>query len=283
MFQRDNQFSIRDTVLLTGWLFADLMLALFVIFLAANTFIVRPKPPTLVVTPTSLNPTDLHCPGGISNPQCEITVTIEETSSSQGNADWTASSDISDTVRFSPPKGTLSPGKSATVAISSFPCQNGSFTFSGSRGASPVTVFWHCTSSNRILEHSYCRIKLDMGDPTAFINDDVASARAILEPQLNQKPFLKGRQVGIAIAYGGANDGNLDRGSKAANQVYNVLKAVAKDHRAQMYSTFNPASLYEPLFTELEAPNIAIINVYLIERIYHPGETCGSNNHNVIG
>jgi len=39
----------------------------------------------------------------------------------------------------------LSPGQSVTVTISSISCQNGTFTFSGSGGASPVTTTWSCT------------------------------------------------------------------------------------------------------------------------------------------
>ncbi len=268
-----------------GWLFADLLLALGMLFMAANTVAIRPPtptPPTLTVNPTSLNPTDQqHCTGGISNPRC--TVTVEETASSQGNVDWTASSDMSDAVKFNPPKGTLSPGKSVsvTMTISAFPCQDGFLTFSGSRGASPVAVLWRCTliPNDRILEHGYCRIKLDVGNPSVFINDDVKSARSIVEPQLNQQQFLKDRRVGIAIAYGGANDGGQDRGTQVANQVYNVLKSIAADKRAQTYSVFNPSSLYESLFTGFEAPNTAIINVYLVERSDHPGETCDAKTH----
>ncbi len=45
----------RDTVLLAGWLFADLFLALAVIFLSANTGGVSLQPPT--PTPTQVTPT----------------------------------------------------------------------------------------------------------------------------------------------------------------------------------------------------------------------------------
>ncbi len=54
MRRSDHRFQMRDTVLLSGWLFADLMLGLFVVFLAANTVGVQPKPiPTPVVIPTA--------------------------------------------------------------------------------------------------------------------------------------------------------------------------------------------------------------------------------------
>ena len=43
---------MRDTALLSGWLFADLLLALAVIFMAANTIGIKPKPiPTVTPTP----------------------------------------------------------------------------------------------------------------------------------------------------------------------------------------------------------------------------------------
>jgi len=45
---------MRDTVLLSGWLFADLLLALAVIFLSANTVGVKPRViPTSIPTPTA--------------------------------------------------------------------------------------------------------------------------------------------------------------------------------------------------------------------------------------
>jgi hypothetical protein len=47
---------VRDTVLLSGWLFADLLLGLAVIFLAANTVGVKPQ---LIPTPT---PTPIPAP-----------------------------------------------------------------------------------------------------------------------------------------------------------------------------------------------------------------------------
>lgn len=50
-----RRFQMRDTMLLSGWLFADLLLALFVIFLSANTVGVKVQPiatPVPAITPT---------------------------------------------------------------------------------------------------------------------------------------------------------------------------------------------------------------------------------------
>jgi hypothetical protein len=266
-----------------GWLFADMLLALAVLFLAADTIsFPKPPPPMLTVSPMNLKSGDPYCTGGTSKPQC--TVTVGEKTSSQGDIDWTASSDMSASVRFIPAKGRLSPGKSVPVTISAFPCQNGSFTFSGSSGASPVTpvtVLWRCTPppNDRILEHNYCRIQLDIGDPNQFINDDVRSAKGIVEPQLNKIPFLRGRQVGIAISYGGTIGGSEEQGTEVASQVYKVLVVLANDKGAQMYTVFKTASIYEPLFTGLETSNTAIINVYLVVRPDNPKETCDAKRH----
>lgn len=60
MRQPDRRFRMRDTVLLCGWLFADLLLALAVIFLSANTVGVKPKViPTPVPTSTA-RPSQTH-------------------------------------------------------------------------------------------------------------------------------------------------------------------------------------------------------------------------------
>ena|SRR3989442_8866259 len=54
MRKPDRRFRMRDTVLLCGWLFADLLLALAVIFLSANTVGVKPGAiPTSIPTSTA--------------------------------------------------------------------------------------------------------------------------------------------------------------------------------------------------------------------------------------
>lgn len=65
MEPRKGRPRTRNTILLSGWLFADLLLALSVIFMAANTVGIKPKPiptvvPTLIPSPTlSPSPTPL--------------------------------------------------------------------------------------------------------------------------------------------------------------------------------------------------------------------------------
>ncbi|HYK83866.1 MAG TPA: hypothetical protein VEV19_00775 [Ktedonobacteraceae bacterium] len=90
-------------------------------------------PPTLTVTPTTLN--NAMCGGTQNASQC--TLNLSESSNSQGNVNWTASSDLSG-ASLNPATGTLSPGQSVTVTISSIPCQSGTVTFNGSGGASSL-------------------------------------------------------------------------------------------------------------------------------------------------
>lgn len=101
-----------------------------------------PPPPALTISPNSMDPSNTACTGGTTSPQC--TVTLDETSASQGNANWSASSDLSG-VSFNPSSGTLAPGGSVSIVISSIACQNGTFTFSGAEGESPVSIAWSCT------------------------------------------------------------------------------------------------------------------------------------------
>lgn len=72
MRRPDRRFRSRSTVLLSGWLFADLLLGLTVIFLAANTVgfhpqaIATPIPPTPTATPS---PTPTPTPTPIPKPK----------------------------------------------------------------------------------------------------------------------------------------------------------------------------------------------------------------------
>lgn len=102
------------------------------------------QPPVLTVKPGSLDPTSARCSSTGSTYQCSVL--LAETSSSQGNANWTASSNLSG-VNFSLASGELSPGNSTRVTITGIPCQQGTFTFAMSGGASPVSVSWSCKPS----------------------------------------------------------------------------------------------------------------------------------------
>lgn len=98
--------------------------------------------PTSVPPPTwSVKPTALDASSCSQGPTC--TVTLTEDSSSQSGITWTANSDVGAT--FTPNNTSLSPGRQQQVTISGMACQNGTFTFTGSGGASPLSVSWSCT------------------------------------------------------------------------------------------------------------------------------------------
>lgn len=107
-----------------------------------------PFPPTPMPTPTSVPPpTWSVSPTALDASSCSkgltCTVTLTEDSSSQSGITWTANSDVGAT--FTPPNGSLSPSGQQQVTISGMACQNGTFTFTDSGGASPLSVSWSCT------------------------------------------------------------------------------------------------------------------------------------------
>lgn len=144
----------------------------------------------------------------------------------------------------------------------------------------PTATFGPTATPNpRVLEHNYCRIVLQV-DPNK-LNDfpnNLRIAEQQLEPQLAQlyqHGFLRGRHVGIAVAYGGANDGNEGRGSEVSKQTYNVLRDLANKN-----TPFTGTSYYDDLFTRLQPSTAVVIDVYLV--VQQQGqETCNSQNHPV--
>src|SRR5438034_53434 len=126
-----QQYRIRDTVLLSGWLFADLLLGMMAIFLMAIPGF-KPNvipPPILHVAGDikQLTPDSPECNQSITTPSC--TIKLVEDPNSVGPLTWTAFSDMSPDLQFSPATNTLSPtNREVSVTISAIPCQTGSFT-----------------------------------------------------------------------------------------------------------------------------------------------------------
>src|SRR5690348_16119385 len=131
MRQRIVPPRVGDMTLLGGWLFADLLLALMVIFFASALGAPPPDvipPPILIVSPTTpLSPNNSPCTGGTTNATC--TITLGESPLSKEEVDWKVSSGFGSQVIFSPASGHLRPGDTTTVSISAIPCQNDAFTF----------------------------------------------------------------------------------------------------------------------------------------------------------
>jgi hypothetical protein len=249
-------------ILSAGWLFADLLLALGMLFMISNTFAIRKPnipPPILKVSPASLDPNNTHCMGGSSAPRC--TITIEETPASLGSVDWSVKSDMSTAVVFSTSKGSLTPGKSMSVTISGFPCQNGSFIFSGSKQAMPVIVPWHCTLPPQRLDFHFQEFMLNVQDAQKLLNDD-SQAISDIKQQVRNKNILHNRSVGLAIVYGGApDDTKIGQAQNIANKIYAILNMLGQEGFA-----FQKASYYDPLFTLGADPTVVKVDVYLFQQ-----------------
>jgi hypothetical protein len=253
--------SVRDTVLLSGWLFADLFLGLMMIFMVSMQ---PPPPPRMKVSPASLKPGDSQCTGGPSVFQCTVTLTGD--AQSLGIVHWIASTDIGNAVNntgqvsFAPAKGDLAPGKSTQVTIANIPCQNGSFTFSGQREVFPVTVAWLCTPKQPRLETHYETFTLAVPDIQALLNNDAGAVDNIKQQVMNQ-PILQGRSVGLVIVYGGTLGGGVTQAQAIAGEVYKIL-----DSMRNSFPPLNRAAPYDKLFLLGGSASTVTVQVYLFEK-----------------
>ncbi len=268
MRSRTSNHPTRDMALLGGWLFADLFLGLMVVFLAAVPPI--PKivlpPPVLHISTQTLKPDSGNCTGGISAPSCQLI--LSEASSSQGSVDWVASSDITDKVIFRPSRGILSPGQSIQITLSAFPCQNGSFTFAGSRGAVPVSTRWLCTPPpppQERLDFSYKRFTITLAsqDISGLISGAQAAqddVKQLIHATLTSSGNAN-KIAGLAVAYGGAPDASsIINAQDIATSVYNALKSLGGDG-----FVFERSSYYQPLYVLYNDPSIVVIDIYFFQ------------------
>lgn len=251
-------------VLLAGWLFADLLLGLMVIFLAALPG-KPPEAPILKVDQTVVTKNASDCtPVATSNtPICTISLTISESTASLGPLTWHASSDVSNEVVFTPKSTVLTPGKSQKVAISALPCQHGSiiFTGAGDKGLQiqPVAVAWHCDTPLKRLDFHRHRITLSVDYQGLLANNQGAINN--VERQLRGQSVLQGQSVGFAIVYDGApTDNNIGQADQVDAKIYAILDALGKQGFA-----FQQASFYSdnPLFILGPSPTQVVIDVYL--------------------
>lgn len=253
MFQRKV-----PVTLLAGWLFADLLLGLTVIFLAALPG-KPPQAPILLVSPSLVKRNASNCVASRNIPVCSIQVTIRESDTSLGPLTWHASSDVSTGVVFKPTSTTLQPGRGQKVTISALPCQNGSLIFTGAGKNNltiqPVTVGWQCTTPIKRLSLLRHRINLTV-DYRGLLSGN-QQAIAATENQIASKSILQGQSVGFAIVYDGApTDGDIQQADQVDRRIYAILQG--------MGGTFQDASFYNdsPLFTLGEDPSQVAIDVY---------------------
>lgn len=264
---------MRNTVLLSGWLFADILLGLMVIFMVSLPGSVPPKPPQLVVSPMELSPNSPACNNDLANLRCVLTV--KETAGATLSVKWRIQNDFSQDVRYSLSSGILQPAQSVNITITSITCQNGSFIFSGAASLVPVIVQLSCTPAQQRLERVFCRIKVNDIDPDKFSKDG-HFAESTLLPQINALTWLQGREVGLVIATGGVDniDVDADRGTQMAAQAYRALQDMSKHG-----PLFAHASYYSPFFTTVFNSSYVIVDVYLVVRPTNAQDTCNSATH----
>ncbi len=246
---------VRDTVLLTGWLFADLLLALMVIFFAAVPGAPPPPPPALTTNVTSLDAKSTACKGAISNFSC--TVMLGETANSSSGVDWGVDVAFGSTIVFNPNSGHLSPGQFVPVTISAISCQNESFTFRGFAGkvtAVSALVSWKCAER---LNFSFKSFNLTVSDPQALL---AGSLDNDIKQQTMNQTVLKGRDVGLAIVSAGApTTGDIGQAQNMSAKIYDIFKKML----SQPGQPFERASYYQNLYFLGGDSHIVSVDVYL--------------------
>lgn len=142
----------------------------------------------------------------------------------------------------------------------------------------PTPIVHVTPPQQRVLEHTYCEIFIDDGNPTRFSND-LNFAEQTFEPQILAKaPYLNGRQVGLAIASGGTDANNTGLGVNLAAMTYRVLQDMGNKG-----SIFKVTSYYGALFS-LGTPSRRItLDIYLIVRSDTAADTCDAGTHQPIG
>lgn len=247
--------NISDTVLLSGWLFADLFLGLTVIFLAALSG-TQPLIQILTTDSKSLDPQSQRCEGASNGYHC--TITLHAKIESRGNAKWEASSDINNAVSFSPASGTLAPNGSTQVTISGIPCQHGTFTFLGGNTTTPVTISWKCALAAPRLDFDPKTFHLTVHDIDGLLSNS-QSAIDDIKQQVRGQTLLNGRSVGLAVVYAGAPDENsTERASEVSGKIYAVLKSLG-----QQGGPFQRASYYDNLYHLGNSPDTIDVDVFL--------------------
>ncbi|GHO82278.1 hypothetical protein [Dictyobacter formicarum] len=98
-------------------------------------------------------------------------------------------------------------------------------------------------------------------DTTGYLNNAPDAINSAKE-QIRNQSFLKGRSVGLVIAYGGApTTDDIPAALDIAAKTYDVCKIIGKDHFA-----FENASYYtEKLYRLGDSPNTVTIDVFLFK------------------
>lgn len=126
----------------------------------------QPPPPKRVpdwsVDLKNLDPGNSKCVGKGGSWSC--TVVLTENASSQGNINWSPTSNLGAT--FNPDGGPLMPGGQQQVTISSITCQNDTFTFYRADGETPIMISWSCTPPCIKVDQPSLSITVMQGQPS---------------------------------------------------------------------------------------------------------------------
>ena len=95
-------------------------------------------------------------------------------------------------------------------------------------------------------------------DPNGLLNND-PNAIASVKQQVKAQAILRGRSVGLVIAYGGApGDGNISMALTFAGKTYDILRSLGKEGFA-----FSRASYYSALYLLGGKSTIVTLDIYL--------------------
>lgn len=107
------------------------------------------------------------------------------------------------------------------------------------------------------LELNFHEIAINV-DPTGLLNNSQDAVNSV-KSQIRSQSILKGRSVGLVIAYGGApGDGDISNAQAIAGKVYDILKSLGHEKFA-----FTRASYYSELYDLGGTPTVVKLDIYL--------------------
>jgi hypothetical protein len=122
-------------------------------------------------------------------------------------------------------------------------------------------LFTQNSSSTARLDFKYQDFKLKIQDVKALLSTS-PSAIADINRQIQSISWLHGRQVGLAMVYGGApSDSDISQAQEISDKIYSILAALGKQG-----PIFAKAAFYDPLFALAASPSIVSVDVFLYSR-----------------
>lgn len=110
------------------------------------------------------------------------------------------------------------------------------------------------------LELSFHEFTINV-DSQGLLNNSQSAINSVKQ-QVKAQPVLRGRSVGLVIAYGGApDDSQIPTAQAIAGKVYNALRSFGKGD-----SVFGRASYYDTLYLLGGNPNKVTLDIYLFAK-----------------